>query len=655
MKTYVAGRLRSQHVAGAPFVVSTPFCQSLLRRVSQVAETPPGSVGPPVPFFVRRPDLTDISESLGRFPVEGLIAHFQRNERCYPKESKRCGRDKLLFLPNEKPAPQPPVEEAKPEPLAKGKKAPAGKAKGTNKRESEQIGASGEGGGDEARWQAIMGEVQSNRCLVLGAGESVSLATTPLFFSRQGEIQAKGRAYRDATAFADDGNVGSCCSGDLVPNKDSTDEEGVSGGLHDGDNATTSLQKVDDGADGGKGPRSMRAEYSSPFALCLDFRLELAKELQDDEESERQDATEKSADANGADEKHPADDKMVRIVACGNRVEVFAVLRLWAPAMRRNNSSGACDEVTNAGHSTEKSGSAAGAELAGGGVPGAGSRLPKDASAEKDDLGPRGSITPISPRSGGDCEDAPSTWHLSAILLRSGTSVLTAPCVDPGESLLARVRDPPEAYFASGRSEPSSRSGKRVCCDLAEWHSLAVVADPVKGEASLHIDGDEVAMERDSDSMSASAGGTSPEESELLAGGAVVVGGAGGEWATLALKNLAVYSKGLGGAQLRAITRVFRAWREEQEVTKASDAQEEERWQEETRKALEEGRAPGERATLKMSRRGNSDPCRLVSKLRQTATCGGKRKLSSADDKTPSTQKGTHVLSMRAKLVSPRP
>ncbi|CAM9554663.1 unnamed protein product, partial [Hapterophycus canaliculatus] len=579
-------------------IVSDESGRTLAITLHEVAESPPGSTGPPFPFFVRRPDLTDVSESLGRFPVDGLITHFQRDERCYPKGATNDGSERLFFVPGQKPAPDSPVEQAKPEPPAKGKNAQAGKARGGSKGESEQIGASGEVAGVEARWQAIRGEVQSNRCLVLRAGENVSLATVPLFLSRQVEIQEEGSANRNTTALGDDGNAVSVENGELVPKKECVVQEGFPGVFHDGGNATSSLERIDS-ADGRKDPRSMMVRHSHfPFALCLDFRLELGKALLDADDIKRRKLAVGNGDAIGGEETHPPDDKIVRILACG-KVGVSAILRLWTPTVTR----------TNAELSAEKSGSAAAAELASGGVPTAGTTLPTDVSAEDVDINCRGSTEPVSPRSADDCADESSAWYVHSILVRSGTSVLAVPCLDPGERL-ARVQDPSEgsaeASSASERSEPSSRPGKRALCDLAEWHSLAVVPDPDKGEALLYVDGDELALKQNTDGISAAADGTSREESELLAGGAVVVGGANGEWATLALKNLAVYSKELGGEQLRAITRVFRAWREKQEAAMAADAQEEERWVEEAKRAVEEGREPGEHE--RPERVAESDP-----------------------------------------------
>ncbi|CAN0145422.1 unnamed protein product [Scytosiphon promiscuus] len=578
-------------------IVSEESGRTLAVTLHEVAEAPPGSIGPPVPFFVRRPDLTDASESLGRFPAKGLTAHFQRDERCFPKATASGGEEKFMLVTGENPAATPPVEEAQPEPPTKGKKAPAGKVKGASKGDSEQPGAPGEGGGVGARWKSIMGEVQSNRCLVLGAGEKLSLATAPLFLSEPGEAREEGGESAKASALGDDVNARTLESGGLVPKQDSTEEEGVPGVVCDGANSTAFLQEEARGANNRKVSRSTMIHSSSPFALCLDFRLELAEALLMDKESKQQEATGGSSDATGGVERRSAEDKVVRLMACGNGVEVSAVVRLWTPAITRTTSSGAFDGGANGEQSSERSGCAAAGEVAeGGGVPSAGSTLPKDTAAEKVDLDGGGSTVPLSPRDDGGCADDSSTWYLHSILVRSGSSVLTAPCVDPGEKV-ARVRDfaGAEASLIPGRSEPSLRLGSRVFCDLAQWHSLAVVADPGRSEAFLHLDGDEVALQRDHDGISANADGTSREESELLAGGAVVIGGAGGEWATLALKNLAVYNENLSGEQLCAITRVFRAWREEQEAAKATDAQEEERWVQEARKAVEEGREPEER------------------------------------------------------------
>ncbi|CAM9390338.1 unnamed protein product [Ectocarpus fasciculatus] len=561
-------------------VVSDESGRTLTVTLHEVMESPqPGSISDPVPFFVRRPDATDVSESLGRFPVDGLVALFQRNERCYPKGTTGNGRT-LLIVPGAKPVSDAPAEEAEVSPPAKGSKAPAAKSKGGIKGESEPKPS---GDDDvEGRWQAIRSEIQSNRCLVIRAGENFSLKTPPLFDSGLGVTKAEGGGEGRQSVLGSDENESVLEGGGVLPEEENTRQEDKPGVVRRSSKSVEMLQQKNNADDAGE-QRTMMVQQHSPFALCLDFRLDLMEAPEGEAET-----TEESTDE-GEDglEKHlEQDEKRMRIVLCGNGVEVAAVIRLWTPPAEPSASAG--DVGIEADRPTGTSGTA-------GALPNAGDPRSRAKSGTLDSASP---TTMISPRSGGNSVDdsssppATPTWYLHAISIRCGSFVRTVPCTNPEVSALRRkgptaaASEPPPL-----RGAAPPRSGTGFECDLAEWHALALVASPER-VLSLCIDGEELELLQDAQGTAIADIGR--DESELSASDAVVIGGGeGGEWASLAVKNLAVYNEALGSDKLRAITEVFRAWRERKEAAREADVQEDERWEEETRRAEEEEREPG--------------------------------------------------------------
>ncbi|CAM9910369.1 unnamed protein product [Ectocarpus sp. 4 AP-2014] len=556
-------------------VVSDECGRTLAVTLHEVTEFPqPGSISDPVPFFVRRPDATDVSESLGRFPVDGLVSLFQRDERCYPKGTTGDGRT-LLVVPGAKTAPDTPAEEAGASPSTKGSKAPAAKSKGGVNGESE-LKPSGDDG-IEGLWQVIRSEVQSNRCLVIRAGENFSLSTPPLFYSRLGKTKAEEDGERRNSVLDSEENEGVLEGDGVPPDEENTREEHVPGIVHGRSKSVELLQQIENADDAGK-QRTMTVQQHSPFAVCLDFRLDLMEAPNGE-----------STDGEGGQETRLEDEKTTRIVLCGNDVEVSAVVRLWIPPAEPPV--GAADDVgMEADRPTEMSGSGASGALANAGD----ARLDAKGGA----LNNASLTTLISPRSGGTAIDDTSgppttpTWYLHAISIRCGSFVGTVPCANPEERALRRTgptASASESLSLAGAAPQRSRTG--FDCDLAEWHALALVASPER-VLSLCIDGEELELLEGAEGTPAASIGC--DESDLSASDAVVLGGgAGGEWASLAVKNLAVYNEALGSDQLRAITQVFRVWRDRKEAARAADVQEDERWEEETRRAGGEEREPG--------------------------------------------------------------
>lgn len=563
----------------------------------QVAESSPGSIGAPVPFFVRRPDATDVSETLGRFAVDGLVTLFQREVRAFPKRNTRRD-EKLIVVPGPESASDNPVEHVEPEPPAKTSKAAASKGKGGNKNEIEQPPLGD--GGVEARWRAIRSEVQSNRCLVIGAGENFSLATLPLF-SELGVREAEGRCESGPSACGGQGSPEGSLDGGQVSEQSNAKEDDAPGVYHDGTNAVEKNKIVNEAL--ASGEPAMRIDRASCFVVCLDFRLDLAEALLNIKDGKGELARE-SGHVAGGEGRQSSDDKVIRIMSCGDNVEISAVIRLWTPI-------DAPVIHAEAEHSTETGGSDATAALTSGE---ASSLEPPttDASARSGAFEGADSTTRLSERSGDSDAKAPPTptWYLHSILVRSGSYLGTVSCVGPVEPAVQRqeliaaetaadTAADTAAVFAAGSSDSHgtrgpSLSSESVVCELAEWHALALIANHAGDDTPvvLFVDGDILPLRPDTGSDAKE--GTTCGDSELLASGAVVMGGTGREWTALAVKNLAVYNQTPGIEQLQATTRVFRALREDQQAAKAADEQEDQLWLEEARKAKEEEREPGE-------------------------------------------------------------
>lgn len=558
----------------------------------QVAESPPGSIGAPVPFFVRRPDATDASEALGRFVVDGLVALFQREVRSFPKGKDSWDEKKFtIIVPGPKSSSDtPPVERVEPEPPATTKKASAAsKGKGGKKGETEQPSPGDDGA--EAQWRAIRSEVQLNRCLVMRAGESISLATLPLFSESAGITE--GRPQTEPSVQGDQGNLGG------VPEGENTKaEDAPAGTCHDGVDAAEESKDINKSQENGE--PATRIDRSSPFVVCLDFRLDLAEALLNVEGGDRELAEEKSGNVAGGEGNPSSDDKVVRIVSCGNNVEISAVIRLWAPI------DDAPATHAEGEHSTENSGGDATAAALPSGEPSSLGPPSTDASAKSGAVeGPASATRPSGQSSEDDAMTTPTpVWYLHSLSVRSGSYVGMVPCVGPAEPVFQRQEpvadanvDADAAAGSSGSQDTrrSSRSREGVVCELAEWHALALVANNEGDDTPvvLCVDGEVLPLRQDA-GVVATDSTTTFGHSELLAGGAIVMGGTGREWTALAVKNLAVYNETPGIEQLRATTRVFRGLREEQQKAKAADEKADERWLEEVRKAEEEEREPGE-------------------------------------------------------------
>ena len=504
-----------------------------------------GSVGPPVSFFVRRPDATDVSESLGRFPTDGLTAMFQRDRRIHPKGSE----ESLLIVPGAESSKL--AERAESDPPMKGK--PVGKSKGVDG--GEPVGD----GGLEAWWQTIRSEVESNRCLVIRAGDDFSLKTRRLF-----ETDADTGMGRET--LVQGGEATGTVDSQLREHGGKGGGEGV---VEEDSGAALCLQP--DGAD----RERVMISQSSQFTVCVDFRIQLDLDAL---ENDIDDGAIGSSTASG---NMSARRKTLRIVSCDERVEVsVTAVRFSTPVAGTETDADlakAVDSVGDTGHGDNLDSHDH-------------STAPPRAEQQerKSTLNGRTSVSHGPDESNvGDAPAGPtSTWILDSITVRAGPYIGVAPWVNPRESQPCKVVTAESS--ANGTKIEGKESASR---DLTSWHGLALVVNSEDEAPVLWVDGETYPL-----SPQQSAGArTVRDEFEAASHGVVVVGGLGGEWATLAVKNLAVYNKVMDSQNLGTMTRVYRAWREEQATATAMETLEDERWLEEARKAAEDGREPGER------------------------------------------------------------
>lgn len=508
----------------------------------QVTESSQETVGASTPFFIRRPDATDVSESLERYPTDELLALFQREKLYYPK-----GWDDELLVIDEAGSSGSRQQAVSETPIVGKGKPAAGKVKG--KGPEKPSGDNDVEVAVETRWQTITNEVGSNRCLVIGAGHKMTLTAPRLF------------------GVVNDAERGTSLCGEAI----GTPENGVP--EKEADRAPL-VQADSDASPCRPTPTRIKREHamigpSSAFTVCLDFRLNLDLDAlnNDDDMLESEGSKEGGSLQSGG----TSAEKAVKIVACGERAEVYAVMRRWAPpAIPTETYDVSAAESTGGDESGEYS-----------------YTQTKDPSkgSTADQHSARPSLV--------DTADSASSmiWYVYAFTVRVGPTVAIAPCLRPVES---QARNERELEPELG-SDVAAQAGCGVC-DLAAWHALGLSADDNGTDLPvLCIDGTVVPFLPPDVSA-----GASVDEGSVLVSDGVVIGGEGGEYATLAVKNLAVYNQALNTEQLGAITGVFGTWREEQVALTAADEREDEIWSEEARRATEEDREPGEECVFRV-------------------------------------------------------
>lgn len=464
-------------------------------------------LGSPSTFFVRRPDVTDVSERLERFPTDRLVAHFPLDKRCWPE-----GCDGRLRIISRSP--------------------------------SDASGEDGiEDGALEAQWQTILGDLGSNRCLMLGAGRDLSLTASNVFAIDRTSGNAAGNEQVDIQE--GQGGNGS----------------GVKEPLNKGriDQASTELLQTD---------------QSHPVTVCIDYRLDLDMDTLacDNKKSE-------SNICSGREQHSP--EKNVRIVAFGEDLEVWVLLRSSTPPPPE-------DIIPDVG-TTE--------------TPSAEKKQAVDAP-------------PLFKLPGASAKATPcSTWYLHSISARAGSRTITVLCVQSDsernqqnrsfgtgyEGILGVERDENEEKGEDDDEKKQGgkreyKAGGEVVYDATAWHSIALAYDPKCGESVLCLDGDVFPLHANDDAIPAAERFSPCNASESFVNGenTVVIGGAGGMWTTLAVKNLAVYSVALDNRHVVAVTRVFRRWRKEEDIAAAKEEKEEDFWLEEACQAKKEERRAGQ-------------------------------------------------------------
>lgn len=472
-------------------------------------------LGPPSTFFVRRPDATDVSESLGRYPTDGLVARFTLDTRCWPKGCN--GRLRII----------------------------SGSASDTSGDDGIEDGAL------EALWQTILGDLGSNRCLILAAGRDLSLTASSVFAMSRTSGNTAGeeasRSIGDEQLNIDEGQLGHG-SGISKPQKDQIDQ------------AATEL---------------LQAGQSRPVTVCIDFRLDL------DLDALARDREKSKSNSCSGREEHSSE-KNVRIIACGEHLEIWVTLRLSPPPPPQAASADADTTET-----------------------------PSPEKEQAIDAPPSSQLSMVN----ANCVPC-STWNLHSISARAGSRTITLPCIQSGgernqqcrtfgagnEEMLGveeedKKEEKGENDDENGRGgERAHQAGGEVVYDSAAWHSVALAVDPKCDESVLCLDGDIFTFHTNDDATSA-AGSSPCHTSGLFVSDediVVVIGGAGGMWGTLAVKNLAVYSVGLDQQHIGALTRVFRRWKDREETAAAKEEKEDEYWLEESRQAKEEEREAGE-------------------------------------------------------------
>lgn len=495
---------------------------------SQVLESSPGSIGAPVIFFVRRPSATDVSESLCRFPIDGLVALFQREKRCCPK-----GFDERLTINSGVEA-----VELEPEPPTRDKSAPKSKGKG-----EQSFGDNAVEIALKARWQAIRGEKESNRCLILGAGKRFSLLAPRLFEPEIAATEGKGSGTRVEEETKSPG-IEVLEKGDIQEVEDKNDSEAVQ---------CPPNERADE---------LLTIAHSSPFTVCIDFFLSLDLGAFEDDDSSR--AEENNIEGDSA----KAPEKIISIISRSKSFEVCAVVRPLTPPILITTDTNSVKEVD----STE--GQEKGAAL--------GTSTPA-VPLQSDSLKGRGSAMRSSTISINNEPESKTVWCLHAISVRSGPFLAIAPCANRAENQRRKN------FLVESASGTDNLERENYSYDLDSWHTLALTVNKEDKAPVLWIDGKVFSFEEDNGDLA----GAICNEAESTSDG-IVIGGPGGQWATLAVKNLAVYSKALDDQQLSAITRVLSIWREEKGAAEAADVLEDGRWVEEARKAAEEEREVGE-------------------------------------------------------------
>ncbi|CAM9623628.1 unnamed protein product, partial [Ascophyllum nodosum] len=408
--------------------------RTLAVTVHEVSEDPGGTIGPSVPFFLCRPNATDVSERLGRFATDGLVALFEQEKRSFPRNSP----ERLDILKKLRESSTPLEVECKPPAPTK----PSRKTKGKGgERPPDDVGLEVT---SEARWESVRKILDSNRCLVLEAGKGLYLKASGIF-----EFDELER----------EGNIPTICDEELV---------GIShGGLSEsgkGDNGV--IFKDFDGV-GGRG----FVGKNSPCTVCLDFYLQLNLR---EALSERDDSM-KAKEAAPCNAK-VKQERYITLLTCSSKgLEISATVEPWA---QPDGYAAAVDD-TQAGISERDAGNYA--EF---GHRNANVRPPTDHSQVS--VSERSSSAKHRHGPGDPVDSA--TWYVSAISVRSGSCTTLAPCASPTVNHGRRNEHDTERVEVAPPD--------KVTIELAAWHSLAVGVSENNDVPVLFIDGKVLPLRR---------------------------------------------------------------------------------------------------------------------------------------------------------------
>lgn len=248
----------------------------------------PGDLSDRIEFSVSPPTATDVSRDIERFPTEGLLALFNQDRQVYPKDSD--GRLVIVSAPTTKgascrPGADPCTEDQDLD--ARHKDGPQQALEAPAVEEKDIL---------ESQWRTVRDEVDSNRCLLLGAGKGVSFKTPRL-----------------ATCAGQPSGVASGAPGEfprLVQNLHHEDKKA-------GIDRETTLRRAELGAE-------MKGEYCNPLwlTLCLDFRLPL-----DAEALSELTGSCSTAGSNSDARPESSPEQKVTLISCGEVLEVWAAVR----------------------------------------------------------------------------------------------------------------------------------------------------------------------------------------------------------------------------------------------------------------------------------------------------------------------------------------
>ncbi|CAM9269277.1 unnamed protein product [Choristocarpus tenellus] len=501
----------------------------------------------PIGFFLMRPNVSDISEDVRRFPPGGCIALFQL-DKCLKQRDKINSSPSLLL--------------------------PFSFAKAGSRDSKGEVGGEYEvcGGERQEQSQTIVqdnnssamvqqgkkGEVDSNRCVVVSCIEDLGNPAEKRVGvgARVGEVKG---LITPALFLPNNLSHGLTCQGsDSLFDKQSIDEPGGNAEVPSAASVVSRAETVSgvcvgDGDDGAvsncvalpieetKVEGQGEMINSGCFTVSIDYHLFVDQEVLHRITSEEL----RDAGTVGGTNQAPWQVK-IPIICCRGWFSIVRVLH--HQAAQPVDPQGVC--------------SGEGEDLDINGVQNA----IKTSSTPSTEGARKASVDVIE-------QPRHDKWQCAGFIVQVGSMVteLTCPCAHDEQKMIETVdRD---QYVSQGTEDSSAEdsSADKCFCGLGSWHSVALTVDSHRQEACISIDGKIFPI------SSPPSLPTTPLSAESLPkrDGCVEVGGVGneasdkdgvpwGQWAGLAVKNLAIYNRGLAAKQLASVTGLYRKWRREQ-------------------------------------------------------------------------------------------